>query len=259
MSRLIDNEQEEKERPFNVSKIKPSGTEVKEQKKVDIDKYWTSYANSRKAFSDLGYSISAYEWEIYGPSGRKLDSNGKAATNFFTAVDADQPITQEITTLRRLKAYEHYKNSKNRPERRVREYIVYDSTLEGTDNWGNIIKTKLIKQGLCFEPDVKVKIVHDQYGKQEATYTYDHLRNKYYIPFSAKTVNDLLTKTNTNKDNVRYYCFVGSDPNSNTTKFRCDQYNYSDFVNKTFEELEAQAFAPNQKWRDKPAAKEWVG
>jgi hypothetical protein len=260
MSRLTD-EQEEQEIPFNVSKLKVEGTEdFKEQPKVNVDEYWTSYANSKKAFSDLGFSLSAYEFEIYGPSGRKLDSNGKGTDNFFSAVDvSEEPIKQQITTLRRLKAYEYYKNKHDRQERRVREYITYDVNLEGVDHWGNIIRTRLIKQGLSFVPNVRIKITSDEHGRKQATYTYDNLRNKYYLPFSKKAVDDLLAKTNSNKDNIRYYVFVGSDPNSHITKFRCDQYTYSDFVNKTFEELESQAFAPNQKWTDEKPKKVWTG
>jgi hypothetical protein len=255
----LDDEQEEQH--FNISTLKPEGTEdFKEQAKVNVDSIWTSYANSRKAFSDLGFSLSAYEFEVYGPSGRQLDSNGKGTVNFFAAVDiSEEPITQQITTLRRLKAYEYYRNKNGREERRVREYIVYDANLQGVDHWGNPIRARLISQGLSFEPNIRIKVTSDQHGRKQAQYTYDNLRNKYYIPFSAKTVNDLLAKTKTNKDGIRYYCFVGSDPNSHTTKFRCDTYNYEQFTNCTFQELEQLAFKPNQKWRDVAPKKEFVG
>lgn len=251
-------EDEEEDRAYNVSSIAVSSEEKEAEIPVNQDEIFTSRAHTKKFFKDLGFSLGDYEYEVYGPSGRQLGVD-KGQQLFFNQVTIqEEPITKRIKTMKRLKAFEYYKNEKGRYQKRVKEFLVYNANVSGLDRFGNEIKTR-ITNGVAYEPDVKIRISHDEYGKSRAEYTFDHLRNHYYLPYSKKAVDDLIAKTRTDKNSIRFYCEVGSDPNGNTTKFRCDTYNYSDFVNKTFEELQQLAFAPNKKWADKPADKQWVG
>jgi hypothetical protein len=73
-----------------------------------------------------------------------------------------------------------------------------------------------------------------------ADYILTGIRHKYYIPFTKKAVDDILEKTNTDKDTVKYYGRFGLVPNSGFA-FRNGEYTYDQFVNTTWEEFEALA------------------
>jgi len=259
-------ESEDEERPYNISTLKPEGIEdLNEPPKVNQDEYWTSIAQTKKAFSDLGFSVSEYEFEVYGPNGRKLGGN-KGTENFFTRVSIEEnPIQVQITTMKRLKAWEYFRNDKGRQQKRVKEFFVYTASIEGVDWVGNPLRARLENQGLCYEPDIRIKITTDLNGGQKADYTYDRLHDKYYIEWEGKkTVDNLLKKTGTNKDHIRYYCEVGSDPYSDVIDFRCGDFSYQQFTECSFEELEAlagQNGGPSgvSKWQDEKPKKVFVG
>ena len=61
------------------------------------------------------------------------------------------------------------------------------------------------------------------------------LRYKYYIRFSRKAVDDLLSKCDTDKDTVMYYGVIPSDNNIMSPKFRCGDYNYTQFTDLDWE------------------------
>jgi len=263
---IIESEEEEQpEQPYNISTLKPDGEDLQPTKTVNQDEFLTSYAQTKTAFSELGYSLAAYEFEVLGPNGRKLGVD-QGTLNFFKKIwIEEEPITQTITQCIRFKAWDYVRNDKGKQQRQIKEFLTYSATLEGTDRWGNTIKAHLPLQGLAYQPDVRVRIITDpQTGRQHGEYYYDRLRDKFYIPWEGKkTLDNLLKKTNTNKDNITYKCKVGSGPNSRGISFRCDQYTYEQFANSSFEELEQLARregGPNGKihWVDEKPAKVWI-
>ena len=63
--------------------------------------------------------------------------------------------------------------------------------------------------------------------------------HKYYIAFTKKAVDDILEKTNTGKNAVKYYGKFGITPGSSA--FRNGEYTYEQFVNTEWEDFEVLA------------------
>lgn len=257
---IEDDEQEAK--PYNVSTIRPSGEEVEEKPTVNQKDYWTSMEQTRLAFQVKGFSVELYNEEQLGGNRRLGENIG--ARNFFNKLDLSKgDVEERITTMHRRKSLEYYKDAKGREKSKIKEILTYNIILNGFDWLQNPISCKLEHEGLAYEPETRVQVTTDGNGLQTAQYVYNKLRNKFYIPFSKKVVDDLLKKTNSDKDAIKYYGFIPSDQYSTSTKFKCDGYSYEQFLLPwaEFEALAKRNGGPEgtSKWQDKPAQKEWVG
>lgn len=80
----------------------------------------------------------------------------------------------------------------------------------------------------------------DEHDRKQMEYVMHGLRDKFYIPFSKKTVDDLLEKTGTDKNTAKFYGKFSNDPDNIRISMRTSEYTYEQFVNsdwKTFEDL----------------------
>jgi hypothetical protein len=165
-----------------------------------------------------------------------------SAEIFFAKVDiTKEPITQRISRMFRLRGLEYYKDKDGREKSRVKEFLTYDVNLEGLNWLGNTIKAHLSHEGRCDEPKKRVSVTVDENGRQHAQYVMSGLRDKHYIPFSKKTVDDFLEKTRTDNNTVIYYGRITDGPGSIKERFRCNGYSYEQFVNTEWEDFEELA------------------
>ena len=261
-SELDDDIQDQELRPYNVSSIEPSGEEVETKPTVNQKDYWTSMEQTRLAFKEKGFDVGLYNEEVLGGNRRLGENIG--ARNFFGKLDLSKgDVEQTIRAIHRRKGVEFYKDAKGREKSRVKEFLTYNVELRGFDWLQNPISCKLEHEGLCHEPETRVQVTTDKNGRQTTQYVFSKLRNEFYIPFSKKAVDDLLKKSNSDKDAIKYYGFIPSDQYSTSTKFKCDGYTYEQFLLPwtEFEALAKRSGGPEgvSKWQDAPAQKQWVG
>jgi hypothetical protein len=85
----------------------------------------------------------------------------------------------------------------------------------------------------------------------------------FYIPFTKKTVDDLLEKTGTDRNNIKYYGNFARGPNVTTVSFRNGDYSYEQFVNtdwEYFQELSTRQGGPTSKVKWVPEdKKKYIG
>jgi hypothetical protein len=256
-----DNDDKQVESRYNISSLKPSGDEVEEKIPINQKDYWTSMEQTRLAIKEKGYDVGLYNETVLGGNTR-LGEN-IPARNFFSKVDLNKgEIDQKIITMHRRKALQFYKDSKGREKSRIKEFLTYNIELRGFDWLQNPISCKLEHEGLAQEPESRISITTDNNGRQTAQYVFNKLRNKFYIEFSKSAVDSLIKKTGSDKHSIKYYGFIGSDADETSIKFRCDAYNYDQFVQPwdQFIALAKRDGGPSGKshWVDKKQDKVWV-
>ena len=141
--------------------------------------------------------------------------------------------------MHRQRIPEQYKDKDGRQKQIIKEFLTYHVRLEGQDWLGNILRGTLEFEGRCLEPKKQVRVTTDEDGRQHAEFRMQGSTHKYYIAFTKKAVDDILEKTNTDKNAVKYYGKFGITPGSSA--FRNGEYTYEQFVNTEWEDFEVLA------------------
>lgn len=93
--------------------------------------------------------------------------------------------------MHRQKGIEYYNDKDGREKSRIKEFLTYGIRLEGVDFLGNPLKCGLEFEGRCPEPRRRVRVKMDEHGRKQMEYVMQGFRQRFYIPFSKKTVDDL--------------------------------------------------------------------
>jgi hypothetical protein len=193
---------------------------------------------TRQAWMKSGFgSVITDDNRIFINEISMVGTGWSAGGGFVWKADTTKgPITRTIQRMIRLTAEEFDENGKVIEEEK--EYLVYEEVLEAIDWLENDIRA-FNTEGWYEEPTKKKKVTVDvNTGRQQITYELGKLIRRYYIPFSKKIVDDIIsgkyrnddTVTKTNKNKVVYIVKFPRTGLGTYGGFRCGDYSYDQFV-----------------------------
>jgi hypothetical protein len=246
--------EDEEESNIYVSTLRPRDFEYDAKPIADIDYYWTSVTESKKAFAREGYSLGAIN-ALREVKGEQRIQDYVSLRKLLDRIDITQgEIESKITVIIRRKGLEYYKDDNSREKSRIKEYLVYHLRLEAYDWLGQKLNISLEHQGECEAPRKQVVVNVDENGRQYAEYHMKGTRKEYYIPFSKKAVDDILNKYKTDPEEVKFYGFIPHSNIGTTIDFKYDKYNYKQFTELPWEEFSDIAKRAKDKFDNRNSA-----
>jgi len=216
-----------------VSTIQPTEEEIRKKVKSKKIKPDNIEFNDRayKSYLENGFDPTD-DNQVMSPRRQRLD--------FLSRVDLSKgPFKRKIVNIQRIKEPD-YDNEGN--ETKPKEWIVYREFWDGKD-WLNHRMTGDNTEGVYKEQTKELDTTFDpKTGDVNAVYKRGRPRDRHYIPFSKKAVDEILAKLGTDPSEILWY---GKFRNSaNGPGFRCANFTYEQLVKSEWEDFEDLARRP---------------
>jgi len=216
-----------------VSTIQPTEEEIRNKVKTKKIKPNDIEFNDRsyKSYLNNGFDPTD-DNQLMEPRRQRLD--------FLSKVDLSKgPFKRKIELIKRLKAPDYDKEGN---ETKPKEWIVYREFWDGKD-WLNHRMTSYNEEGVYIEQTKELDTTFDpKTGDVNAVYKRGRARNRYYIPFSKKAVDDILKTHDTDPSEILWYGMIGNSVNG--PGFRCGVFSYKQLTDSSWEDFEDLARRP---------------